>query len=198
MAQRYNRPCDPYEKADREMPRLSRQAADLTNSTVWFDPRIDAEWHDVTQTFFPEWSTIVGRPFVVFLAERLIDDGEPYEGLADPGLPLIVLDASIVARGRVECRSTLVHEGAHVVVGHRPLGFDGNHEKAVHVIDHGPDWGRRMERAARMAFERGEYELAIAILRDAEQERLSWNVNGPRIVWALGGCLPRSVGWFDE
>ena len=176
---------------------LQREATDLVNSTVWYDPRIDAEWRDVSQTYFPDWQAEVGCPFVIFLAGRLIDNGEPYEGLVEPDLPLILLDAGMVARGRVECRSTLVHEGAHVVVGHRPLDFDGNHEKAVHVIDHGPDWGHRMEQAAQLAFERGEHELASAIMRDVEQERCVWNVNGPRIVRALGGALPSSVGWFD-
>ena len=95
MAQRYNRPCDPYEDAHREMMRLSREATDLTNSTVWYDPRIDAEWRDVSQTYFPDWQAEVGCPFVIFLAGRLIDNGEPYEGLVEPDLPLILLDAGM-------------------------------------------------------------------------------------------------------
>jgi hypothetical protein len=182
----------------RRIMRLGRRAAEASNSTVWCDPIIDAEWQDVIACFFPEWRHVVGRRDVrVFIAEHAVDDewGE-VDGFAYSGQPLVVLDASVVNDGLAVCRATLVHEGVHIVCGYCAIRSRIDVSALEQMCSHGPVWGHRMALAARLAHHRGEHELTELLLEDAEDARRQWNDVGPEITEVLGG-MPELRPWFS-
>jgi hypothetical protein len=164
----------------------------LCDDRVWVDPVIDAEWRDVIDVYLPDWDVAVDCEFDVFLAARPRHDGEIVDGLCLGDAGAVVVRAGAIRHSRPYCRSILIHEAAHAVVGCEPHDDQGLPPDVTMLLDHGPRWQRRMAQAVGDAYDYPEPWLAERLVEDMEQELAEWAEVSPafwRWLWSCPGLI---------
>jgi hypothetical protein len=159
---------------------------------VWVDPVIDAEWRDVVDTYFADWDAAVGCDFDVYLSARLRLEGEIVDGLCLVDVGAIVVRAGAIRHSRPYCRSILVHEACHAVVGCEPHDGQALPPDVRVLLDHGPRWQQRMAQAIGDAYDSPEPWLAERLVEDMENELAEWADVSPafwRWLWSCPGLI---------